>query len=239
MLPKLIEQLTLYLNLGAVQEGERVFFDGIPWLVKRLDFYCDLANPVLEGGEFTMPIRELIGLHSRPHAPMEAWFPTLKGDYVRLPGGVACVRTQTPGVVELEYEGGIRVQYTAAQFFAMAPENLSRGARAQVVFGIGYAHQAEATGAIRETLRDFVREGLTAVLRPEQIVAVDVEILQAGTSSIDYQVECDMTGDAAQLYETVERLLARLCIDACNRYGWDIPYPQLVVHGRGRSRIDE
>lgn len=232
MLPGLIEQLTLYLNLGAVQEGERVFFDGIPWLVRRLDFYCDLYNPVLEGGEFTMPIRELIGLHSRPMAQTEAWFPTLQGDFVRLEQGVARVLTQTPGVVEVELEGGIRMQYPAAAFFVMAPQNLSRGARAEVVFGIGYRHQADATGAIRTQLREFVRAGLGEVLEPQQIRAVDVEILQAGPSSIDYQVECDLSGDAAVHFETVERLLARLCIDACNHYGWEIPYPQLVLHER-------
>lgn len=230
MLPGAIEQLTLYLNLGAVQEGERVFFSGIPWIVRRLDFYCDLWNPALEGGEFTMPIRELIGLHSRPVTADEPWFPTAKGDYVRLPEGVAQVLVQTPGMVEVQLEGGIRMIYTAEAFYSMAPQNLSHGSRVQVVFGIGYRHQAIATGAFREQLRGYVRHGLLQVLRPDQIVDVDVEVLAASASSIDYEVEADITGDAAHLFETVERLLTRLCIDACNEFGWDIPYPQLVVH---------
>ena len=205
MLPSAMEQLTLYLNLGAVQEGERVFFSGIPWVVRRLDFYCDLFNPVLEGGEFTMPIRELIGLHSRPVTADEPWFPTAKGDYVRLPEGVAQVRVQTPGMVEVVLEGGIRMIYTAEAFYSMAPQNLSRGARVQVVFGIGYRHQAIATSEFRDALRAFVHRGLLNVLRPDQIVEVDIEVLAAGPSSIDFEVECDITGDAARHFETIER----------------------------------
>jgi hypothetical protein len=229
MLPSAIEQLTLYLNLGAVQENERVFFSGIPWVVQRLDFYCDLRNPVLEGGEFTVPIRELIGLQSRPVTADEPWFPTAKGDFVRLPEGVAKVLIQTPGMVEVMLEGGIRMIYPADAFFAMAPQNLSHGSRVLVIFGIAYRHQAIATGEFRDTLRAFLRQGLLRVLRPDQLLGVYVDTLATSPSSIDYEVECDLSGDAAWLFETIERMLTRLCIDACNQYGWEIPYPQLVV----------
>lgn len=230
MLPSLIEQITLYLNLGAVQEGERIFFDGIPWQVRKLGFYCDLVNPALEGGEFSMPIRELIGLHSRPVTPNEPWFPTRKGDFVRLETGLAEILVQTPGLVEVRIEGGIRQTFTAAAFYEMAPENLSRGSRAEVVFGISYKHQAIATKEVRDKLRAFVREGLKEVLREDQIIRVDVELMSASESSIDYGVEVDMTPDAAVHYDTAEWLLTRLCVDACNHYGWEIPFPQLVVH---------
>jgi len=230
MLPTLIEQITLYLNLGAVQEGERIFLDGIPWLVRKLDFYCDLINPELEGGEFSVPIREMIGHHSRPIAPREPWFPTRKGDFVRIEQGLAEVLLQTPGLVEVRIEGGIHMTFTAAEFYTMAPQNLSRGSRAEVVFGISYKHQAIATGEVRDKLRAFVREGLRAVLRDEQVIRVDVELCRAADSAIEYGVEVDMTGDAAVHYDTVEWLLTRLCVDACNQFGWEIPFPQLVVH---------
>ena len=54
MLPNIAEQITLLLNLGAVQEGERLLFAGVPWQVRRLDFYTDLENPALDGGTFTL-----------------------------------------------------------------------------------------------------------------------------------------------------------------------------------------
>ena len=241
MLPSLIEQATLYLNLGAVQEGERIFFNGIPWRVSKLGFYCDLVNPALEGGEFSMPIRELIGLHSRPVTPNEPWFPTRKGDFVRLDAGLAEVLVQTPGLVEVRIEGGIRQTFTAAAFYEMAPQNLSHGSRAEVVFGISYKHQAIATKAVRDKLRAFVRKGLEEVLRPEQILRVDVELMRAGESSIDYGIEVDLSPDAAVHYDTAEWLLTRLCVDACNHYGWEIPFPQLVVHharDQGAAPVD-
>lgn len=230
MLPALLEQVTLYLDLGAVQEGERVLIDGIPWLVRKLDFYCELVNPALEGGEFSVPLRQLIGLHSRPVAAGEPWFPTARGDFVKLDNGLAEVLMQTPGLVEVRIEGGIRQTFTASAFYEMAPRNLSHGSRAEVVFGISYAHQAIATGEVRDKLRAFVREGLKQVLREDQILKVDVELMRAGESSIDYGVEVDMTGDAAVHYDTAEWLLTRLCVDACNHFGWQVPYPQLVVH---------
>ncbi|MEX2480015.1 MAG: hypothetical protein WD928_04045 [Gammaproteobacteria bacterium] len=235
MLPSLIEQVTLYLNLGAVQEGERIFLDGIPWLVHKLDFYCDLVNPELEGGHFSVPIRQMIGLHSRPVAEREPWFPTHKGDFVRLEQGLAEVLVQTPGLVEVRIEGGIHMTFTAATFYEMAPQNLSRGSRAEVIFGISYKHQAIATGEVREKLRAFVHEGLKQVLREDQIIRVDVELCRAADSAIEYGVEVDMTGDAAVHYDTAEWLLTRLCVDACNHFGWEIPFPQLVVHRPPRS----
>ena len=45
MLPGAIEQVTLLLNLGAVQEDERVLIEGVPYRVRKLDFYTDFENP--------------------------------------------------------------------------------------------------------------------------------------------------------------------------------------------------
>ncbi|MGB0412795.1 MAG: hypothetical protein ACPGFA_14500, partial [Pikeienuella sp.] len=84
MLPGAIEQVTLLLNLGAVQEDERVLIEGIPYRVRKLDFYTDFENPLLEGADYTLPVRELIGRHSRPSGKHEPWFPTRRGDWVRL-----------------------------------------------------------------------------------------------------------------------------------------------------------
>ena len=45
MLPEMIQQLTMLLNLGAVQEHERVMFMGVPWEVSKLSFYTILERP--------------------------------------------------------------------------------------------------------------------------------------------------------------------------------------------------
>ena len=90
--------------------------------------------------------------------------------------------------------------------------------------------QAEATGSIVERLRAHVDEGLARVAERAHIGAVSVEILEAGDSAIVYEVEADMEGEAAPQIELVERSLARRCIEACNVHGWEIPFPQMVLH---------
>lgn len=231
MLPGLIEQVTVLLNLGAVQENERVVFDGVPFMVKKLDLYTDLENPALDGGEFTLPVRELIGRHSRPAAESEAWFPSDRGDWVRLADGKAGqVIAQTPELVVIELLGGARVTYQTADYLAQTPENLSHGFRAEVAFGIGYAHQADATGAIMKIMSDRVRELMTAFIGAEHVVNVAVDFLQAGASSLDYEIEVDVRGSAAARFDDIERELARVAVQVATEQGWEIPFQQIVLH---------
>ena len=231
MLPEMVDQVTLLLNLGAVQEGERVIFADTPYRVRRLDFYTDLENPVLEGAEFTLPIKDLIGLHSRPSGADEPWFPTRKGDWVRLADETfGQIVSQSPELVEIEIPGGSRLTYTTGDFLAEKPDNLSGGYRAEITFGISYDLQAQSTNEVIAKLIAYVRQGLIGLVSAEQLRDVGVELLEAADSAIVYEVEADLTGDAAYLMEDVERAIARLCIDACTEYGWEIPFPQMVVH---------
>lgn len=240
MIPGAIEQVTLLLNLGAVQEGERVLKDGVPYRVVRLDLYTELDNPRLEGALTTLPVRELIGMHSRPSGPNEPWFPTRRGDFVRLSDGVrGTVISQSPEHVELQIAGGSHVTYATPDFLSACPDNLSDGFRAEVNFGIGYVHQAEATTEVLDKLQAHVAAGLEEVVPKEQIRDVSVEILEASDSAIVYEIEADLTGEAAPRIEAVERSMAKLCIEACNRFGWEIPFPQMVLHHASSASADE
>lgn len=231
MLPGLIEQVTVLLNLGSVQEDERLIFNGVPYRVARLDFYTDLVNPVLDGGEFTLPVRELIGLHSRPAAEDEAWFPSRKGDWVRLADDTAGqVVAQTPELVVLELLGGARVTYQTGDYLGQTPENLSYGYRVETEFGIGYQHQAGSTGEIMTQMLDAVRAHMTAFIGAEHVVDVNVDFLRAGASSLDYEVEVDVRGSAAERFEDIERELARYLTELATQKGWEIPFQQIVMH---------
>ncbi len=231
MVPSLIEQVTLLLNLGAVQENERVVFHNVPFRVQRLDLYTDLVNPDLDGGEFTVPVRELIGLHSRPAAEDEAWFPSKKGDWVRLADGRAGqVVAQTPEMVVIQLLGGARVTYQTADYLGQTPENLSEGFRVEVEFGIGYGHQAQAADAVIETMATGIREHMTVFVGAEYVIGADVEFLRAGASSLDYEVEVDVTGAVAHRFEDIERVLARALVLIANRENWEIPFQQIVLH---------
>ena len=231
MLPAIVEQTTLLLDLGAVQEGERVMLNNVPWRVERLDFYTDLVNPDLEGGTFTLPVRELVGLHSRPAALDETWFPTRKGDWAQLADGhTGQVMIQTPELVQIVELGGSRITYSTADFLANTPRNLSTGYRVEVSFGIDYKHQADAVDTIPDQLKEHVNAGLTALLDGRGLRNVDVDLAGIGASSIDYDIEADIEGDHAHLYEDIEREISRLLVDACNKHGWTIPFPQMVLH---------
>lgn len=231
MLPSISEQITLLLNLGAVQEGERLTFAGVPWRVERLDFYTDLVNPSLDGGTFTLPVRELVGLHSRPAARDEAWFPTRKGDWVQLRDErIGHVLSQTPELVQVQEIGGSIVTFETGAFLSEAPRNLSSGYRIQTEFGLDYRHQAIATDEIPEKLGQHVENGLVDLLGGDGVESVDVDLINLGDSAIVFEVEAVIRGQFAASYEDVEREIARLVVDACNKFNWSIPFPQMVLH---------
>lgn len=230
MLPGAVEQVTLLLNLGAVQEGERVIIDGVPYEVRKLDFYTDFVNPALDA-DFNLPVRALIGMRSRPSARDEPWFPTRRGDWVRLADEqYGQVVSQSPDIVEIRIPGGSEVTYSTADFLAEKPENLSNGFRAEIVFGLSYRHQKDLPGEIMETLKERIRAGVAAMVPDGHLRDVGVDMLEAGDSAVSFEVEADLVGEAAPMLEDVERELVRLCVVACNEEGWEIPFPQLVVH---------
>ena len=234
MLPGIVEQITLLLNLGAVQEGERLMFAGVPWRVSRLDLYTDLENPALEGGTFTLPVRELVGLHSRPAAQGEAWFPTRKGDWIQFGDAhIGRVLSQTPELVQVEETGGSVVTFETSAFLAEAPRNLSTGYRLRHEIGLDYSLQPDAPDLIPDTLGEFVEKGLRDLLGEEGVTNVDVDLLRADDSSLVFEVEACIPGFHANRYEDVEREIPRLVVLACNKHGWAIPFPQMVVHRAG------
>ncbi len=233
-LPGAMDQIRLLLNLGSVQEGERVEFDGVPWRVRTLDLYSVLENPALEGADLTLPVRDLQGLHSRPFAPEEGWFPTSKGDWVLLDDDkIAQVEIQTPSIVRMRRLGGGTVVVSTPGFLDSPPMNLSDGYRVELEFGIDYSHQAEATGTVLEVMRSTLEERLPARLPEGALQNLEVEFFAAADSSLNYEVEVDLAGSAADQYEEVARILSALLVDCCNENGWGIPFPQVQVHGVG------
>lgn len=231
LLPVIIEQSVLLLNLGAVQEGERLMIDGVPWHVKRLDHYTELVNPELDGGHFSIPIRELVGRHSRPPARDEAWFPTKKDDWVQLDNGtIAKVVIQTPELVQLIELGGARKTFKTTDFLDAKLRNLSTGFRINLEFGISYKHQREATTTIPRQLKTHIEAGISEYIGKQNLKDLEVEVLRAGASSIDYEIEADFKGSIANKYEDLEGELTKLLIEACNALELEIPFPQLVIH---------
>lgn len=229
-LPSLVEQGTLLLNLGAVQEGERIMFNGIPFLVEKLDFYSDLVNPKLRGGHFTIPVSELAGFHSRPVAEDEVWFPCEEGNVVILEDERwGRVTFQSPEAVVMVDDGGSRHTFEAPAFLALTPRNMSDGYRTECEFGVDYKHQEIATTQIPRIMAQEVRKDIEAKFGAEKVRNVAVEFISAGDSSLLYEVEADMTGEADWQWEEVKFALAQFATDSCTRNGWNIPFPHITV----------
>lgn len=230
-LPKFWNQMTLLLNVGAVREGERVMINGIPWKVQTLNFYSELINPQLTGGLMRLPIRDLDSLRSRTSEPGESWFPTTVGDWLLLGDGtLGRVAQQTPEHVELTVPGGSPRFFTTAEFIAKTPTVLSHGFRVETIFGIGYEHQAQATLEIPKLIKQGVTDALNARGLKPHLKHVTVEFKRAAASSLDYEIEVDFAGAAAHEYEMILHLLQEICVDLCNRHGWNIPFQQVTVH---------
>ncbi len=230
-LPAVYEQVKLVLNLGPVREGERFVYDGLPWKVKTLGFYCEFINPELTGAVLRLPIRSLIDEHSRPYVEKEPWFPTAVGDWLLLSDGTyGKVVSQTPEQVVVLKLGGSRAFYQTAAFLGLNPENLSRNFRINVTFGIDYGHQAEVTTTIREAFERRLTEELRGCAGGDGLISLKVEFSEAGPSSLDFDVLADFSGELASRYNFLRRSIQRICVDVCNENGWVIPFTQITVH---------
>lgn len=230
-LPRYVEQVRLFLNLGPVREGERIVFDGIAYRVRSINLFARLVNDELSGGSLRVPIQDLIGQRSRPEGAREPWFPCREGDWVLLADGVrGKVVVQTPDFVQVVLLGGARQTWSTADFLAAAPRNLSGGFRVAVTFGVDYRHQAICTTEIPAKMRRKLEAGLAEMIGEENVVNVGVEFKEAGASSLDYEVLADFAGAVAQRSDALRRAIQRMLVDACNENGWVIPFTQVTLH---------
>lgn len=230
-LPLFWEQIKLLLNLSTVREGERVMYKGLPWHIRSLSFYTKLHNPALKGGLIRLPLRELIGLHSRPFYKDEPWFPCQEDDWIILADGTfGKVLMQTPEMVQLVLLGGSRKTYPTTEFLQQNPNNLSTNFRLYITFGIDYQHQALSTQEIPEKLQNVLKEELSKKGYRNDLLNLNVEFKEAGSSSLDLAILADFSGNVAQDYESLSRMLQRIAVDTCNTYGWVIPFTQITLH---------
>jgi hypothetical protein len=230
-LPRYWHQVQLFLNIGSVREGERILMEGLPWLVERINIYCTFSNPVADISQ-RLPIADLVGLKSRPAKQDEPWFPCRKGDWVILSDGV---RGKVIGIshelVQLVERGGAQLTYQTSDFLAKSPRNLATNFRIKESLGISYSLQKQSTTGILETLYHYIQQRAEQEGYGEQLLNLRVEFAQAGNSSLDLVVIADFRGELADLYNRLRRAIQRWCVDACSEYGWEIPFPQMTLHG--------
>ncbi len=229
-LPKFWHQSRLMLNIGAVREGERMIYNGVPWLVKNINVFSELENPYLEV-KLRLPIEELLGKTSRPFNKHEPWFPCKRNDWVILSDGTRGVVTSlSHEMVELVQRGGAHKIYQTSDFLGQAPLNISLNFRLKIPFGISYNLQKDSTVSVLEILKAHIKEQIEKEGYKKNLLNLGVEFQQAGASSLDIVVLADFKGELAPLYKRLSRAIQRWCVDACTLNNWEIPFPQLTIH---------
>ena len=234
VLPKVAADLRLILNFGAVRQNERVVYAGLPWLVKPINFYTELENPLIDG-KLRLPLSTLGALHSRP-VDDDLWFPSEAGDYLLMSdGSLVQVEKQTPEFVRLRAAGGSFRDFRSDLFLEQEFLNLSRGGSfgILVVFGIDYQHLDVALNEAPELLKAGVDAWLQERGYAGAVMEAIVEFRQAGESSLDYTIYYTFHSDFALDYYALDRALNQGATNAARGNGWTIPFPQRQLHMEG------
>ncbi len=230
-LPHYWKQVYLFLNIGSVRENERIFMQGLPWKVQRINFFTKLINPVADLS-LRIPLNELVDLTSRPFEHSEPWFPCQKGDWVILNNGV---RGKVTGIslelIELIERGGAKHTYQTSDFLANAPRNLATNFRIKETLGISYSLQQECTTSIPDLLHQFIKQKFEQSEYGNKLLNLRVEFELANNSSLDIVIIADFKGELGDLYNRLRRAIQRWSVEACTEYDWEIPFPQMTLHG--------
>lgn len=228
-IPRYWDQIKLFLNIGSVREGERIFYGGLPWEVRQINVFTQLYNPVAKMTQ-RVPIDELVDMSSRPLLPDEPWFPCKKDDWVLLADGV---RGKVIGIshefVELVERGGAHKTYTTQDFLANSPLNLSVSFRLKETITIDYQYQKESTSTIPDILEQYIQKRIQEEGYADDLMSLRVEFQAAGASSLDIVVITDFKGKQAPLYNRLRRSIQRWGVDACSENNWLVPFPQLNI----------
>lgn len=227
-IPRVWGQARMLLNLGAVREGERLVYQGVPYRVSAINLYSELENEALQGGRVRLPLKDLFTLRSRPCHPAEPWFPTRCGDWVLLSDGThAEVTVQSPEYIGLRLLGGASRQMPPAAFLALAPTNLSRGFRLEARFRLAIAHRAEATTLIPAQLES----GLKARLATTDWLPTDLSVRYRRTlpSFLELSILADFPGPCAGDHPLIAMALERFCLETAHEQGWELPPHRLAV----------
>ncbi len=230
-LPGYMREIRVLLNMGSVREGERVLYYGIPWKIASLNLYSTLYNPLLRGGTLRVPLDKMVDLQSRPYTSDEPWFPSQENDIVMLDGDIyAKVLLQTPEFVQLQIIGATTT-FTIADYLGSHPRNLSQeGFAVPIVFGLDYGHQQKILADIVPNLRIYLADQLKEQPFHPYMTNLLVEFNEAASSSLNLLIVAVFSGAGAEYYWSIRRFLQYAMVNACNQYGWTIPFNQLTVH---------
>ncbi len=237
-IPKFLQEIKLIVNLGTVREGERMIWQGVPWLVDSIGLQATLVNERLEGGEIKMPVHELLGKHSRPVVENETWFPTEPKDWVILADGTyGRVENQTLEQVVLQLKGGALKYYPTSEFLSKTPVNISQGFRYSIEFGLDYGVQSRVCDDIPTLFDEGLRKYLKSHFEgdPPDFTYLEVSFDHAGSSALNLMILVHADGRCAEFYEEYQRQIQSALVRICNENGLVIPFNRLTINLAGET----
>ncbi len=237
LIPQVIQELKIIMNLGSIREGERVIWGGVPWLIEEIGFFVTLSNPKLESGLLQIPVGKFMDLDSRPIIENEEWFPTDKNDYVMLEDGAyGLVESQTMERVILQRLGSPKY-YPTADFLQLKPLNLSKGFLLILEFGLDYGIQDKICETIPELFENELKKSLQTYFleEPPGISSLSVYFNEAAASSLNLIVLAKVDGKHANSYYSLKREINKIMVRICNENNLSIPFNQLTVHTSGEN----
>ncbi len=231
-LPQFVEQIKLLLGFGPVRQGERVVIDGIPYRVEMMGVYSYLNNPLLTGGTLRLPLKDLVGMRSRPYDEEEPWFPTRIGDWIRLSDGYyGKIEGQTPDIVLLNTLRGSYKSYTPKDFLQQRPQNLSINLfSVNNVLNLDFRHSDIAIEQAPEKVKVMLEEKISQQFYGKYLKRTIVELREFDTSSLNIVTIAQFSGEAASEYTEIGWLLQQVALAACNKYDWKISSKQVMLH---------
>ncbi|MCI5127268.1 MAG: hypothetical protein D3907_01945 [Candidatus Electrothrix sp. AUS3] len=223
-LPQFVEQIKLLLGFGPVRQGEKIMVDGIPYRVEMMGVYSYLKNPLLTGGTLRLPLKDLVGMRSRPYEEEEPWFPCKEGDYVLIDGLSTWrqVKLQTPQVVKFEwyemFESVPTGSFMTRKIFNLSAAPFWVG----FSFELSYKHRREILNDICEKLTAITEQELQKTAFAEHVIAPWIDFENFGKSSLVLTYWVQMKKEAAGSYPTIKRALRKIALKAANQYDLDI-----------------
>lgn len=233
LVPRFFLEVQMALNMGTVREGERLVWNGVPWLVKNLGLDATLVNKHLEEKIIHLPLKELMGKHSRPVVDDEPWFPTATDDWVIMADKTyGKVKHQTQEQVVLLLKGDTLKFYSTAEFLKQAPMNISRGFRYNITFGLDYSAQNRICKDIPGIFEEGLRRLLSGHFQSDSpdFTNMKVQFDNAGANSLELAILLDVDGNCAEKYEDYKREINSALVQVCNENNLVIPFKQLTVN---------
>ena len=232
-IPTFLQEIKLIVNLGTVREGERMVWNGVPWLIKDIGLNATLSNENLEGGEIRLPVKDLIGKHSRPVVEGESWFPTKTKDWVILSdGSYGWIKHQTLEQVILSLKGDSLKFYSTEDFLSQSPLNISTGFRYCIEFGLDYEVQNRICDEIPRLFENRLKNILSNFFDgpSPDFSFLEVRFDNPGPSALNLMIVIHADGKCADRHEENRREIQTALVQISNENNLKIPFSQLTIN---------